>query len=193
MYPNFIIIIEIHCKLLIEKVYLVHKFSIKNMNVLKLSIVLTLAIIFNSNAQKQKNLDNVSVYKKEVKQAVLDFFEGFHQGDTSKIKAVIDATMILKTIGKTKDGKVKIENSSVDDFLKVIHNRPSTQRWNEQLLLFKIEADADIAHVWTPYEFYFNEKFSHCGINIFQLYNDGNQWRILNITDTRHREGCNVK
>ncbi|WP_459211866.1 nuclear transport factor 2 family protein [Aquimarina rhabdastrellae] len=145
--------------------------------------------VFHVNAQKKANQDHVSQYKKEAKKAVLTFFEGFHKGDTAIIKKVIDDKMILRTIVE-KEGTRKVAETPMHKFLEVIHNRPNTQRWNEQLLLFKIEAERDIAQIWTPYEFYFNDKFSHCGINTFQLYQDGKGWKILSITDTRHKEGC---
>ncbi|GAA4271435.1 nuclear transport factor 2 family protein [Aquimarina gracilis] len=131
-----------------------------------------------------------SRYKNEVKTTILEFFEGFHAGDTSKINKTIDVNMTLQTVVKTKDGTIKIVKTDTQKFLDAIHNRPVEQRWDERLLLFKIEADSSIANVWTSYEFYLNDKFSHCGVNVFQLYNDGTSWRILALTDTRTREGC---
>ncbi len=47
-----------------------------------------------------------------------------------------------------------------------------------------------MANVWAPYEFYLNNDFSHCGVNSFQLFFDGIQWKIIYLIDTRRKQGC---
>ncbi|SEM26183.1 hypothetical protein SAMN04487910_4568 [Aquimarina amphilecti] len=146
------------------------------------SLLISCNIIFS---QKEMNIN-----QKNAKQAVLDFFDGFHKGDTSKIRKTIDDNIVMQTIAKTKEGEVKTMKTNMNNFLEVIHNRPEDQKWLEKLLDFKIEADEHIAQIWTPYEFYVNDQFSHCGVNVFQLFNDGTTWRIIAIADTRKRKGC---
>ncbi len=146
--------------------------------------------VINGYSQKKASEDDTNRYEKEVKQTILEFFEGFHSGDTVKIKKTMDDNIIMQTIAQTKDGGKKAVQTDVGKFLKSINGRPSGQRWDERLLLFKIDADSAIANAWTPYEFYFNDKFSHCGVNVFQLFNDGTSWKIIALADTRHREGC---
>jgi len=150
----------------------------------KFSILL---LFLSFSVFSQKELD---VNQKMAKQAVLDFFDGFHKGDTVQIKKTMDVNMVMQTIAKTKEGNIKTINTGVEKFLTTIHNRPENQKWLEKLLSFRIDANENIAQVWTPYEFYVNNQFSHCGINIFQLFNDGNTWKIIAIADTRKREGC---
>lgn len=134
--------------------------------------------------------EELSPDQKHSKQAVLDFFEGFHEGDTSKIKKVIDKNMVMQTISKTKEGKTITVTTDIEKFIEAIHKRSKDQKWHEKLVDFKIHASADIAQIWTPYEFYVNEQFSHCGINIFQLFYDGHYWKIIAIADTRKKVGC---
>ncbi|MFC5044927.1 nuclear transport factor 2 family protein [Aquimarina hainanensis] len=140
--------------------------------------------------QKNGTMDNVATYKKEVKQTIVEFFEGFHKGDTSIIRKTIDQDITLKTVIKTKEGSYSTRSTNVSDFMRVIHEMAQKSRWNERLLLFKIEADKQLATAWTPYEFYLNDTFSHCGINTFQLYHDGTRWKILSVVDTRKKEDC---
>ena len=54
-----------------------------------------------------------------------------------------------------------------------------------------IEIDADLATVWTPYQFYYQEKFSHCGVNTFTLVRQKGEWKINYIIDTRRKDNCN--
>ncbi len=155
------------------------------------SIVFTvLFFCFTAFSQKDDAKDVVNINKKEVKQTILTFFEGFHAGDTSKIKKTIDPNMVMHTIVTTKEGKKRMVKTDVEKFLNAINDRPVNQRWDERLLLFKIDADSAIANVWTPYEFYLNDTFSHCGVNVFQLFNDGSSWKIMALADTRNRAGC---
>jgi hypothetical protein len=45
-----------------------------------------------------------------------------------------------------------------------------------------------MANVWTPYEFYINEKLSHIGVNSFTLLLENNIWKIVHIIDTRRKK-----
>ncbi|AXT55761.1 nuclear transport factor 2 family protein [Aquimarina sp. AD1] len=150
-------------------------------------LIICLLLISGNVAFSQKELNT---NHKNAKQAVLDFFEGFHKGDTSMIRKTISPSIAMQTIARTKEGKTKAINTDMSKFLEVIHNRPKDQKWLEKLLDFRIDADAHIAQIWTPYEFYVNDQFSHCGVNIFQLFNDGDTWKIIAIADTRKKEGC---
>ena len=60
----------------------------------------------------------------------------------------------------------------------------------ERLTDWQCQIDDGIASVWTPYEFYFEGKFSHCGANSFQLIRVQDEWKITMITDTRRKSKC---
>jgi hypothetical protein len=49
-----------------------------------------------------------------------------------------------------------------------------------------------IAAVWTPYDFYRDGEFSHCGIDAFHLVKTGEGWRVAAImyTVVRPQERC---
>ena len=47
-----------------------------------------------------------------------------------------------------------------------------------------------IASVWTPYDFWVDGKFSHCGIDIFDLVKTAEGWKISGLTYTVERTGC---
>ena len=53
-----------------------------------------------------------------------------------------------------------------------------------------VHVDGRLATVWTPYDFYRDGEFSHCGIDVFQLARVDERWQILSITYTVHRDGC---
>ena len=127
----------------------------------------------------------------EVKKAIDTFFEGFHKGDSLLMQSVMYDNMLTQTTYKDKEGKGKLVTDDVSKMLQTIANRPADQKWEERLLDYNIQIDGTMAHVWTPYEFWANQQFSHCGVNSFQLFNDDGQWKIIYLMDTRRREGCN--
>lgn len=127
----------------------------------------------------------------KVKSAVDTFFEGFHSGDTTLMRTVLSDKVVLQTMYKNKEGKSILRNDGdVSKLLETIANRPDDQKWDERLLDYSIQIDGIMANAWTPYEFWYNDKFSHCGVNSFQLFKDDDQWKIIYLVDTRRRSDC---
>jgi hypothetical protein len=118
------------------------------------------------------------------------FFEGFHKGDTLLMKSVLAENVMLQSASANKDGKNILSESPMSEFLKSIGSRPSDQVWVEKLLGYNVQIDGNLAHVWTPYEFWFNGTFSHCGANAFTLAKFDDGWKIIHLIDSRRRESC---
>jgi len=128
--------------------------------------------------------------KDEVKATIEKFFDGFHKGDTTIIKSTLATKVVVQTAFKNQKGVDILNDGSIDAFLNAIANRPADQKWDERLLSYSIQVDGNMANAWTPYEFWFNGKFRHCGVNSFQLFKDNGTWKIIYLIDTRRREGC---
>ncbi|MFM2230611.1 MAG: hypothetical protein RL607_1869 [Bacteroidota bacterium] len=123
----------------------------------------------------------------EVKQTIQQFFEGFHQKDSLKMKQVCSPTLRLESIteSKTKGNQFTVETPA--EFYKAIVSLPSELRFEERLLNYSIQIDGSMAVAWTPYEFYINGKLSHSGVNVFTLFKNKEVWTIISIIDTRRR------
>ncbi|EAR15802.1 MULTISPECIES: hypothetical protein [Robiginitalea] len=128
--------------------------------------------------------------KAAVRSSIDRFFQGLHQRDTTGMKTVLGAEVLLQTVGSDPEGKAVLRSQPMADFLASIAGIPDTVVIEERLLDYKIRVDGNMAHAWTPYEFYVGGKFSHCGVNSFQLFRDGSDWKIIYIVDTRRRDGC---
>ncbi|MDO5980866.1 nuclear transport factor 2 family protein [Flavivirga spongiicola] len=126
----------------------------------------------------------------QVKSAVDTFFEGFHKGDTTLMKSVMMDKILLQTAYKNKEGKDILVTDNPEKLINAIANRPDDQKWDERLLDYSIQVDGNMANAWTPYEFWFNGAFSHCGVNSFQFFKDGDQWKIIYLIDTRRKANC---
>lgn len=121
------------------------------------------------------------------KQIVDDFFIAFHAKDTLSLKQICHPDIKMRTIANTKDGN-KLVEEDFNEFLKSIASIPSSMIFFEKLMDYKVEIDGNLAHVWTPYEFYVNDKLSHIGANAFTLYNDNGKWLIIHLIDTRRKK-----
>jgi hypothetical protein len=65
-----------------------------------------------------------------------------------------------------------------------------TERLAERLVEPHVHVAGDIAMIWSRYEFDIDGRFSHCGIDHFDLVRMDGRWRVLNLTWTQQREGC---
>ena len=125
--------------------------------------------------------------KDNIKNVIHEFFQGLQNGDTLQIAKVVGNELLLQTIYKNKEDINIQKTETKEQFLKAVSSKKPDDVWEEKLLSISIENTSDLAHVWTPYEFYFNHSFSHYGVNSFQLYKSPTGWKIISITDTRKR------
>lgn len=96
----------------------------------------------------------------------------------------------MQTVVAGENGST-LGSNSVADFVNRIATTPEDVNLDERILDYQIKVDGDLAAAWTPYEFYVNDQFSHCGVNSFQLVRTAEGWKISYIIDTRRKEGCN--
>ena len=132
-----------------------------------------------------------TVSSEDVKQTILDFFKAFHQQDTTALRSMVKEGIVMQTIVKDEEGKATLNTTEFSNFLKSIASIPKQNTFEEKLLDFTIQVDGDMANAWTPYEFWYNGTFSHCGVNSFQLMKQGEGWKIIYLIDTRRRSNCN--
>ena len=123
-----------------------------------------------------------------VKAVVNNLFRAMKNSDGVLLKSVFADSAILQTI-ETKTGKTIVKNEAVAGFIESISKLPAGAA-DEQIIFDVVKIDAALASVWTPYKFFFNGKFSHCGVSSFQLVRLNNEWKIQYLIDTRRRAGC---
>jgi hypothetical protein len=156
---------------------------IKNIIPMKnLLILMSFCVVLSGQSQESEN--------QNVKQTILSFFEAFHQQDTTALKLMAKGNIKMQSISVNKEGKSVLQESKYEDFVRNIASIPKDRTFEEKLLDFTIKVDGEMANVWTPYEFWYNGKFSHCGVNSFQLIREDDDWKIIYLVDTRRREGC---
>ena len=124
-----------------------------------------------------------------VKAAVNQLFEGMKSANATLVKTAFADSAILQTIGTTKAGATFIRNEAIGDFADFV-GKQKVGAADERIQFETIKIDGPLAIVWTPYKFYYNGQFSHCGVNSFQLVRLNGQWKIQYIIDTRRKDNC---
>ncbi|SDY64520.1 nuclear transport factor 2 family protein [Hymenobacter psychrophilus] len=132
-------------------------------------------------AQTQPNAETEAV-----QQTVRQFFEGMRRGDSAAVRATLAPGAVFHTI---TTGPAAVHPESPAALLRAV-GTPHPEVWDERITFEKVLIDANLASVWTPYEFYLGSTFSHCGYNSFQLVKLADGWRIAHVIDTRRKEKC---
>lgn len=139
-----------------------------------------LGFVFSASAQTAEE---------EVQAVIETLFDGMKTKNVEMVASAFDEAAMMQTVIANPDGS-ETRGNSVADFLQRIGETPEGTTLNEKILDYQIKVDGTLASAWTPYEFYVNEDFSHCGVNSFQLVKKSAGWKIVYIIDTRHKEGC---
>lgn len=147
------------------------------------NICILLCLLISGSAFAQAS-DEQAVIK-----AIETMFDAMRESDSAKLVSVIHEGATLKTFYMDKTGTPKIHEGSMEDFASSI-TKPHDDIYDEKIWSYEVEIDGLLANVWTEYTFYLGEKMSHCGVNAFQLFKSAEGWRIVSITDTRRKEGC---
>ncbi len=126
-----------------------------------------------------------------VKAVVDKLFDGMRAGDSSMVRDAFHSTATFVTTFTSKKGDKVVQQGNVEEFINAV-GTPHEPVWDERISSYQINVDGNLASVWTDYEFYVGDKFSHCGVNSFQLFDSKAGWKIINITDTRRRSSCDV-
>ena len=127
--------------------------------------------------------------EQEVEAVIRSLFDGMKQKNTEQVAAAFSAEGLMQTVQQKPEGTA-VGSNSVADFVKRIAGTPAGTILDERILSYHIKVDGSMASAWTPYQFYVNDTFSHCGVNSFQLVKMSEGWKIVYIIDTRRKEPC---
>jgi hypothetical protein len=113
------------------------------------------------------------------KDAVLETVQAFF--DTMTARDVEGARKILQPQGRfhamrMRDGKPDVRAFSNEEYFAQLQASKQTMRermWNPEVRISGL-----IATVWTPYDFWIDGKFSHCGIDAFDLIKTEEGWKL---------------
>jgi hypothetical protein len=125
-----------------------------------------------------------------VKAAINKLFTAMRNADPEMVKSSFADSAVLQAIIRNKEGAIVAVTEPVDSFAKTVGSMAKNAA-DERITFDIIKIDGPLAFAWTPYLFYYEGKFSHCGVNSFQLLKSKGEWKIQYLIDTRRKQGCN--
>ena len=128
--------------------------------------------------------------QQEVYDIVIKLFDGMRAGDSLMVHSVFSDDARMYSNFTTKKGENITNPCKLQNFLQAV-GTPHEEIWDERIWNVKIDVDLGVAQVWCEYAFYAGDKFSHCGIDAFQLIK-GDNWKIIQLIDTRKKEACEL-
>lgn len=142
-------------------------------------LIPVLMLLFSGLLSAQTTDENL------VKECITKLFSGMKNADETAILQTLTEKALLQTI--TKNGDIKDEN--VKTFASEIA-KIGKDKIAERIEFKSVQIDGNLASVFTPYQFYYEGKFVHCGANSFQLVKKDGAWKIQYLIDTRRKENC---
>ena len=126
--------------------------------------------------------------EKEVYAVVEKFFSGFNAKDTTVMRTMLFEDVKLFTTFTNQQGQPMARVEAASGLMTSIAGAPG--KLFEKIFEPVIQVEDGLANVWVRYEFYVDDKFSHCGIDSFLMVKTANGWKIAALSDTRRRTGC---
>jgi putative lumazine-binding protein len=127
--------------------------------------------------------------ERAVMAVVQQLFDGMRARDTAKMRATLHPDARLVSAG-VKDSVPTVAIEPITGWLSGIPNARPGLLLDERIRNPVVRVDGGLASVWAEYTFYLGDKVNHCGVDTFHLVKTADGWRIIDLADTRRREGC---
>lgn len=125
----------------------------------------------------------------EVLAVVNQLFDGMRKRDTASMRALFvpGASLLSSSV---RGGTPVVSSDPIDAWIGGIGKAPAGTVLDERLMNTVVHVQDGLASVWTEYEFWVGDRFSHCGVDAIILGKTATGWKLLSIADTRRRTGC---
>lgn len=143
-------------------------------------LVLLAALVLPGTAAAQTARDSVLA-------TVNEFFRTMAVKDSAGSAAVMHPDGVTFSSRPSGDSIVLRSRSNASYLASVSAQKSDLleRMWDPTVLMHK-----QLAMVWTPYDFYTDKKFSHCGVDVFTLMRHLGRWKIVGAAYTVEPTGC---
>jgi hypothetical protein len=122
--------------------------------------------------------------EQEVRAVVAKLFDSMRARDTAALRTVFDSGARLVTT-RTRNGAPEVDVTPINQFIQITATAVPGQLLDERISNTEVKVSDNLAVVWTEYKFFVGERFSHCGVDSFQLARGTSGWRIIALADTQ--------
>jgi hypothetical protein len=124
-----------------------------------------------------------------VKRTIEELFNAMRKGDSAGVAQAFAPKARLESIWVSGKNNDSVSIVPISAFASSVARRKAGSL-DEQIVFGSVRIDDGIAQVWTPYRFFLNQAFNHCGVNAFTLVKLNGQWLITHLIDTRRKSDC---
>lgn len=128
--------------------------------------------------------------KKAVLAPIDQMFNGMKTRDTLMIRNAFVSDGRLIDIRNRAGQPTVVRGLPAADFARSFAGGPAGQELVERYWDEKILIEDNVASVWVTYDFHVGTRFTHCGIDAFQLARTSDGWKIVQVMDTRRTTNC---
>lgn len=122
----------------------------------------------------------------QIKAVILKTFSAMKSVDSVALKSCFTSNAMLHISQVKPEGNTLREISAAKFIQNVMTRKPGDM--DERVLSWgPILIDHEIATAWVPYEFYFNGKFTHKGVDVFLFVKSGNEFKIQTLLYNMHQ------
>lgn len=133
--------------------------------------ILTVFVITAASAQAQsQEVEKVAVLK-----TVQAFFDTMTATDVEGARKVLQPQGRFHAM-RMRDGKPDVRSFTNEEYFAQL--QASKQQMRERMWNPEVRISGLIATLWTPYDFWIDGKFSHCGIDAFELIKTEEGWKL---------------
>ena len=128
----------------------------------------------------------------EISKVIGRLFTAMAKSDSILLRSVFSKEVTLASIYRNKEKQqIFSREYSINDFMESV-GKAQPGALAEEIWNLKIELDGEFAQAWCEYAFYYQDTFSHCGVDAFHLIKTPDGWKIFHLADTRRKEGCTI-
>lgn len=145
-----------------------------------------LALLFTLVAGAPAAAQSADEDRAAVRAVIQKLFDGMRTRDTVAMKSVFaDGAQLW---GVSPQGALSV--SPMSAWISSVAGAPPGLLLDEVLNDVEVRTDGNLANVWTYYDFFAGDSFSHCGYDAFILLRSAGEWKIVSVADSRRRDGC---
>ena len=145
-----------------------------------LRIALLLLILASARGEAQAVSDSTAITG-----VVSKLFDAMRVRDTTTMRGLFVPNASMQSL---RDSAVTFDR--IDGWIAGVARAPQGVVLDERLGPPQVRIDGNLATVWVDYWFYVGPRFSHCGVDAFQLARINGAWKIFSVVDTRRTAGC---
>ena len=123
-------------------------------------------------------------------QVITELFDAMRESDAETMRGLFAEDVAgFPSSFVNQEGVPQVRFGGLDGFLESVAGAEPGSL-DEQFIVRDVIVDDNLVTVVTPYTFTYQGNFSHCGVDVFLIARQGEDWKIAGLADTRRRGGC---